>query len=207
MTDEQKGTINYQFTVPARTPWSRVIKKGELLTLVDMAGQQAVDFLCYDASDPSDRYSSMNTIKMQGNAYVGKGTVLYSDSGTPLLKVEEDSLGRHDTIYGCCSNRNNFLRYGVKTTESCYSNFLRELDKHGLDRTSIVGNVNFFMQVPVLDDGSAGIVSDISSPGSFVDLRAEIDVLVVLSNCPQMHNPCNAYNPTPIEVIVRSPVL
>jgi urea carboxylase-associated protein 1 len=203
MPASELTNILYEFVVPARMPWSRVIKAGQTLRIIDLEGQQAVDFLCYNAGDLGDRYSSMNTIKVQGNAYIGKGTVLYSDSGVPLLTVVADSLGRHDTIYGCCSIPNNRLRYGVKTTESCYTNFANELGKHGLDRSAIVGNVNFFMQVPITADGAAGVAADVSSAGSFVDLRAETDVLAVLSNCPQMHNPCNAYNPTPVKVIVR----
>ena len=194
--------ITYDFVVPARQPWSRVIKRGEVLRLIDLEGQQAVDFLCYNAEDLGDRYNSMNTVKVQGNSYVGKGTVLYSDAGMPLFTVIEDTLGRHDTVYGCCSNPNNYLRYRVRTTESCYSNFLTELAKHGLDRSAIVSNVNFFMQVPIEADGAAGVAADVSPPGSYVDLRAEMDVLAVLSNCPQMHNPCNGYNPTPIRVVV-----
>lgn len=195
--------IVYDFTVPARAPWSRVVEAGQTLRIVDLYGQQAVDFLCFNAKDPADRYSSMNTIKVQGNLYVGLGTVLYSDRGVSLLTVTADTLGRHDTVYGCCSNENNKLRYGVTTTESCYSNFSGELEKHRLDRCAIVGNVNFFMQVPVMADGGAGVAADVSPPGSYVDLRAETDTLVVISNCPQMHNPCNGYNPTPIRVIVR----
>ena len=191
--------------VAARRPWGRVIARGEVLRIVDLEGQQAVDFLCYDAADPGDRYSSMNTIKVQGNAYIGEGSVLYSDAGAALLTVIADTLGRHDTIYGCCSKANNFLRYGVHTSESCYSNFEEILGAFGLSRSAIVSNVNFFMHVPIESDGSAGIAADISPPGSYVDLRAERDVLAVLSNCPQMHNPCNGYNPTPIRVIVYRP--
>lgn len=197
--------VSYDFTVPARQPWSRVVRAGEILRIVDLEGQQAVDFLCYNANDPGDRYNAMNTIKVQGNTYIDKGTVLYSDAGLALFTVVEDTLGRHDTVYGCCSNPNNMLRYGVVTTESCYSNFLRELSTHGLDRSAIVGNVNFFMQVPIMPDGSAGVADGVSPPGGHVDLRAETDVLAVLSNCPQMHNPCNGYNPTPVRVIVRAP--
>ena len=197
--------VVYDFVVPARQPWSRVIKAGEILRIIDIEGQQAVDFLCYNAKDPGDRYNAMNTIKVQGNTYVTKGTVLYSDAGVPLFTLIEDTLGQHDTVYGCCSNPNNFLRYGVVTTESCYSNFLKELATHGLKRDAIVGNVNFFMQVPIMADGRAGVADGISPPGGYVDLRAETDVLAVLSNCPQMHNPCNGYNPTPIRVIVRAP--
>ncbi len=191
---------NKPIIVEAKQPWSGLVNKGQVLVIRDTHGQQAVDFLCYDAENTSDRYSATNTVKVQGNVYVGKGTVLYADSGKPLLSVIEDTVGKHDTIYGCCSNPNNKLRYGVETTESCYTNFTQELQKHGMDVTSIVPNVNWFMSVPVLDDGAAGVAEAAIKPGSFVKLRAECNVLAVLSNCPQMHNPCNGYKPTPIEV-------
>ena len=194
---------NQPIIVEAKQPWSGLVKKDQVLVIKDTHGQQAVDFLCYDADNTSDRYSATNTLKVQGNVYVGMGTVLYADSGKPLLKVIEDTVGKHDTIYGCCSNPNNKLRYGVKTTESCYTNFTQELQKHGMDVTSIVPNVNWFMSVPVLDDGSAGVAEAEIKPGSFVKLRAECNVLAVLSNCPQMHNPCNGYQPTPIEVWIE----
>src|ERR1700737_302970 len=141
--------VNYDHVVPATEPWSRVIKAGEVLRIIDLEGQQAVDFLCYNASDLADRYSSMNTIKVQGSVYIGRGTVLYSDSGVALFTVVEDTLGQHDTVYGCCSEANNRLRYGVHGTHSCYANFLQELKSHRLDRLAIVGNINFFMQVPI----------------------------------------------------------
>ena len=191
---------NQPIIVDAKQPWSGLVKRGQVLTIKDTHGQQAVDFLCYDAGNTADRYSATNTVKVQGNVYVGNGTVLYADSGKPLLTVIEDTVGRHDTIYGCCSNPNNKLRYDVETTESCYTNFTQELQKHGMDVTSIVPNVNWFMSVPVLGDGSAGVAEAVLKPGSFVRLRSECNVLVVLSNCPQMHNPCNGYDPTPIEV-------
>ncbi|MDA8716659.1 DUF1989 domain-containing protein [Alphaproteobacteria bacterium] len=191
---------NQPIIVDAKQPWSGLVKRGQVLTIKDTHGQQAVDFLCYDADNTADRYSATNTVKVQGNVYVGNGTVIYADSGKPLLTVIEDTVGRHDTIYGCCSNPNNKLRYDVETTESCYTNFTQELQKHGMDVTSIVPNVNWFMSVPVLGDGSAGVAEAILKPGSFVKLRAECNVLAVLSNCPQMHNPCNGYDPSPIEV-------
>jgi urea carboxylase-associated protein 1 len=202
--DDLAGVISDEI-VPAKRPWGRVVKKGELLRLVDLEGQQAVDFLCYDAHDRGDRYSSMNTVKVQGSLYVGKGTVLYSDAGAALFTVIEDTLGSHDTVYGCCSEANNFLRYGVRNTPSCYANFLEILGTFGLDRSAIVSNLNFFMQVPIGPDGAAPVAPEVSAPGTFVELRAERDVLAVLSNCPQMHNPCNGYNPTPIRAIVRRP--
>ncbi len=188
--------------VDAKQPWSGLVKKGQILTIKDTHGQQAVDFLCYAADDTSDRYSATNTIKVQGNIYIGKGTVLYADSGKALLTIVDDTVGKHDTVYGCCSNPNNMLRYGVETNESCYCNFTKELATHGMDANSIVPNINWFMSVPVLDDGSAGVAETLSQPGNCVKLRAECNVLAVLSNCPQMHNPCNGYNPTSIEVSI-----
>ena len=189
-------------TVSAKRPWSGLVKKGQVLKITDAHGQQAVDFLCYDSDNKEDRYSAANTVKVQGNIYVGEGTVLYSDSGKALMTVIDNTIGKHDTVYGCCSNPNNMLRYGVVTKESCYDNFTHELAEHGMGVEAIVPNINWFMSVPVLDDGSAG-VSDVElKPGSYVRLHAECNVLAVLSNCPQIHNPCNGYNPTPIEVSI-----
>jgi len=199
------GIAMYEDTVAAGKPWSRRIEAGEVLRIVDLEGQQAVDFLCYCADDLEDRYSATNTIKVQGSVYVRKGTVLYSDAGLPLMTVVEDTFGRHDTIYGCCSEANNFLRYGVRGSPSCYANFLAALQPYGLGRSAIVGNVNFFMQVPVLDSGEAAITLAVSPPGSYVDLRAECATLAALSNCPQIHNPCNGYKPTPIRIAVYRP--
>jgi urea carboxylase-associated protein 1 len=202
---ELAGRVLVDEIVPAGRPWGHVVRQGEILRLVDLEGQQAVDFLCFVAADPCDRYCATNTIKVQGNIYVEKGTVLYSDRGAALLTVVADTCGRHDTIYGCCSEANNFLRYGVRNTPSCYANFREILARFGLDERSIVCNVNFFMSVPILPDGSAGIADGVSQPGSYVDLRAERDVIAVLSNCPQMHNPCNGYNPTPIRAVIYQP--
>jgi urea carboxylase-associated protein 1 len=202
---EVRGIVVLDEIVPATRPWGHVVRQGEILRLVDLEGQQAVDFLCFDAANPADRYSATNTVKVQGNIYIGGGTVLYSDSGAALFTIVADTVGRHDTIYGCCSEANNFLRYGVRGTPNCYANFRETLARFGLDERSIVGNLNFFMSVPVLPDGSAGVADGVSPPGSLVELRAERDVLAVLSNCPQMHNPCNGYNPTPIQVVIYRP--
>src|SRR5277367_1513503 len=188
--------------VAARQPWGGRVRKGQVLRITDLEGQQAVDFLCYDAADLSERYSATNTLKVQGRIYIELGSVLYSDTGLKLMTVVADTVGRHDTIYGCCSNPNNLLRYGVHTTESCYSNFETILSRFGMGRSAIVSNINFFMCVPVESDGSAGVATSALQPGSYVELRAERNVIAVLSNCPQMHNPCNGYNPTPIRVSV-----
>lgn len=195
-------SVVFDEIIPARQPWGGTLHKGQVLRITDLEGQQAVDFLCYDAADPRDRYCATNTIKVQGSIYIEQDTVLYSDTGHALMTVVADTVGRHDTIYGCCSNPNNLLRYGVVTSESCYSNFETILATFGLDSSAIVSNVNFFMSVPIEADGRAGVAAVELRPGSYVELRAERDVIAVLSNCPQMHNPCNGYKPTPIRVSI-----
>lgn len=196
------GTILHDEVVPPGHPWGRVVHKGDTLRLVDLEGQQAVDFLCYNAEDPTERYNAADTMKIQGNIFLGRGTALYSDMGNKLFTVVADTCGRHDTIGGCCSAESNFVRYGVKGTPNCRDNFLKILAEFGLGKKDIVANVNFFMYVPVGPDGAMGIADGVSAPGSYVDLKAEMDVLAVLSNCPQMHNPAAGYNPTPIRVMV-----
>jgi uncharacterized protein len=185
--------------------WSGVVTKGATLRLVDLEGRQAVDFLCYNARDPADRYCAADTMKISGRLFVDKGTKLYSDMGNVLFTVVEDTCGRHDTIGGCCSRESNFVRYGVKDGPNCRDNFLAGLKKFGLGKKDIVANLNFFMYVPITADGGMAIVDGRSKPGDYIDLRAEMDVLVALSNCPQMNNPANNYHPTPIRVVVSTP--
>lgn len=203
--DAVPGKVLLDEIVPPGRPWGHRVAQGDRLRLIDLEGQQAVDFLCYDAADPTDRYSATNTVKVQGKLFVDKGTVLYSDLGNPLFTVVEDTCGGHDTIYGCCSEPNNFLRYGVRDTPSCFANFVEILGRFKLDRSFVVGNVNFFMSVPVAGDGTLVADDGHSKPGNYVDLRAERDVLAVLSNCPQMHNPCNGYKLTPIQAVIWRP--
>ena len=175
--------------VLAKSSWSGIIRKRQRLKIIDLEGQQAVNFLCYHNGDRTDRYSAKNTVKVQGNVYVGLGSILYADRGVPLLDVVEDTIGRHDTIYGCCSNPNNMLRYGVQTSESCYTNSKAKLSKYDVGKDAIVLNVNWFMSVPGLEDGSAGVDNVFLKPNSHVTLLALTDTLAVLSNCSQMHNP------------------
>ena len=184
--------------------WGRIIPAGHTLRIVDLEGRQAVDFLCYNAARPEERYNAADTMKIAGSIFVSTGVALYSGLGHKLFTVVEDTCGYHDTIGGCCSEESNFVRYGVRGTPNCRDNFLRALAPFDLGRRDIVANVNFFMYVPVSPDGSMAIVQGRSRPGDHVDLRAEMDVLAVVSNCPQVHNLANDYHPTPIRVAVRS---
>lgn len=200
------GHIIEDIIVPARTPWSARIARGDMLRLIDLEGQQAVDFLCFNAEDPSERYHAANTVKVPGNIYIGEGSVLRSSLARPMMTVTADTCGRHDTIFGCCSFEIDEVRYGKTNPECCQRNFERELAKHGVGREHIVPNVNFFMYVPVGPGGEALIVDALSKPGDYVDLRAEMDVLAVLSNCPEALNPASGANgPTPVRAIVWSP--
>ncbi|WP_330303330.1 MULTISPECIES: urea amidolyase associated protein UAAP2 [unclassified Streptomyces] len=193
-------------TVPARAAWSAVIRTGETLTVTDLHGNQAVDFLVYDAQDTAVRYSAPDTIHAQGNLFLTTGSVLMSNEHTPLMTVVEDEVGRHDTVGGACSKESNTLRYGHHTwsQHACVDNFLAEGAKHGLGKRDLVSNINWYMNVPVEKDGTLGIVDGISAPGLKLTLRAERDVIVLVSNCPQINNPCNGFEPTAVEMTIEA---
>ncbi len=188
--------------VPARSPWSAVIPAGAEMTITDLAGNQAVDCLFYDANDHTERYCAHATMAAQGNIFLTTGSVLRSAEGTPLLTIVGDTCGRHDTIGGACSQESNTLRYGhhTKHQHACVENFILEGSRWGLGKQDLVSNINWFMNVPVEPDGTMGIVDGISAPGLQVVCRAERDVLVLISNCPQINNPCNGFDPTPIGI-------
>ncbi len=192
--------------VPARAPWSHLLTEGEVLTIVDLGGNQAVDCLLYDAHDTEQRYSAQATIAEQGSIFLTTGSVLRSFEGEALASIVDDTCGRHDTIGGACSKESNTLRYGhhTKHQHACVENFLLEGARWGLGKRDLVSNVNWFMNVPVDADGSLGIVDGISAPGLSVSIRAEKDLLVLVSNCPQMNNPCNAFNPTPVRMLITA---
>jgi urea carboxylase-associated protein 1 len=191
-------------TVAARAPWARVVGAGQVLRIVDLGGNQAVDCLLYDAADPAHRYSAPDTIVAQRNIFLVTGTVLRSNEGAPMMTIVSTTCAYHDTIGGACSRESNTLRYGHHTAHqhACVDNFLDVGLRHGLTKRDLVSNINWFMNVPVGADGTLGIVDGISAPGLTVDLRAEMDVLVLISNCPQINNPCNGFDPTPVQVQV-----
>ncbi|WP_413030997.1 urea amidolyase associated protein UAAP2 [Mycolicibacterium litorale] len=194
-------------TVAARAPWSAVVSAGDVLTIVDLAGNQAVDCLLYSAADTAVRYSAAETVARQGRVALTTGSVLRADTGAALMTVIADEVGVHDTLGGACSKESNTLRYGQHTRaqHGCMENFLIEGARWGLGARDLAGNINWFMNVPVDPDGALGIVDGLSGPGKRVALRADIDTLVLVSNCPQINNPCNAFDPTPVRMIVTRP--
>jgi hypothetical protein len=193
--------------VPPRAPWSGIVRAGGTLEIVDLFGNQAVDCLFYVAGDTAERYSAPDTVARQGGIFLTTGSVLYSNEGRALLTVIADDVGRHDTLGGACSKESNTLRYGYHTQfqHACVENFLAEGARWGLGKRDLVSNINWYMHVPVEGDGTLGIVDGLSSPGLSVKLQAHVDVLTLLSNCPQVNNPCNGFDPTAVRVIVGEP--
>jgi hypothetical protein len=192
--------------LPAGEPWLHEVKRGQTLRIVDLEGNQAVDTIFYNADDTAESYSVTDTLQRQGGIYLSTGSVLYSNRGRPLLTIVADTCGRHDTLGGACAAESNTVRYAPqkKFMHSCRDNYLLALARAdvGMDKRDLVPNVNFFMNVPVTAAGGLSFEDGLSAPGKYVELRAEMDVLVLVSNCPQLNNPCNAYNPTPVRFVI-----
>ena len=196
----------YQKTILAGDHWMRKVKRGQTLRILDLEGNQAADTLFYNAADPSDRYSADVTIRTQRNLYLTTGTTLMSTEGTELLTIVADTCGRHDTVGGACSRESNVMRYDFdrEPMHACRDSFLCGVHEWGggLGKRDVTCNINFFMNVPVTPEGKLTFEDGISAPGRYVEMRAETDVLCLISICPQLNNPCNAYNPTPVQVII-----
>lgn len=196
----------YDYVLPAGEAWLYDILPGQVIRFVDMEGNQAVDTLFYQTSDPEERYSSAETIVRQGNLYLTTGTRLYSTGGLHLLTILEDTCGRHDTLGGACAQESNTVRYAheKRSMHACRESYLLALGKAGgnWSRTDLGPNINFFMNVPVTAEGGLTFADGVSGPGRYVELRAELDITVLISNCPQLNNPCNAYNPTPARILI-----
>jgi urea carboxylase-associated protein 1 len=192
--------------LPAGEGWTHELAVGETFRIVDLEGNQAVDTLFFDARDPQERYSAVDTIRAQGSLTLTTGTPLLSTEGRPLLTIVADTCGRHDTIGGACSAESNQVRYALdkKYMHNCRDTFLLALARHGhgMTKRDLPANINFFMNVPVTPEGALTFADGVSAPGRYVELRAETGVLVLISNCPQLNNPCNGYNPTPVRLLV-----
>jgi uncharacterized protein len=192
--------------VPAGDGWIGELSAGETLRIVDLHGNQAVDTLFFDAHDYANRYSAVDTLREQASAYLTTGSRLLALDCAPLVTIVEDNCGRHDTVGGACSQESNVVRYGVHTRDmhACRNTFMAQAAAwgRGLDKRDLGANVNFFMNVPMSPEGGLEFVDGISAPGKYLDLRADRDTLVLVSNCPQLNNPCNGYDPTPIRLLV-----
>jgi urea carboxylase-associated protein 1 len=192
-------------TIPAGEPWLQRLGKGQVLRIVDLEGNQAVDTVFFNADDPEEHYSLTHTIQAQGALYLGTGSRLMSSEGRPMLTIVADTCGRHDTLGGACSCESNTVRYALekRSMHSCRDSYMGAILRDGrLVKRDISSNINFFMNVPVTPEGGLTFADGVSGAGKYVELRAEMDVTVLISNCPQLNNPCNAYNPTPVRCLV-----
>jgi hypothetical protein len=192
---------------PAGEPWMREIHSGQILRILDVDGNQAVDTLFYNARDPEERYSAIDTVQRQANIYLSTGTQLISTDGNPMLTIVADTCGRHDTLGGACAQESNTVRYALdkRFMHACRDNFVSAIQHdhhHHMSKRDITHNINFFMNVPVTPQGGLSFADGISGPGKYVELHAEMDVICLISNCPQLNNPCSGYDPTPVRLLV-----
>jgi len=198
---------NFKERVLAGDYFMKVVKKGQTFRILDIGGNQAADTLFYKAEDPAERYSAVDTIREQGNVYLTTGSKLLSNDNNVMLEIVADTCGRHDTIGGACATESNTIRYSLdkKCMHACRDSWMlaiAENEQYGMTKRDITHNINFFMNVPVTKEGGLSFEDGLSAPGKYVELKAHMDTIVLISNCPQLNNPCNAYNPTPIEVII-----
>jgi len=210
MIKESQLNVNdavFRHIVPAGDYFLHRIEKGQTFRILDLEGNQAADTLFYNADEVSERYSAMDTIRAQGNVYLTAGTVLRSNEDHPMLTITADTCGRHDTLGGACATESNTVRYSLekKCMHACRDSWMlaiNENEEYGLSKSDITHNINFFMNVPVTPEGGLTFEDGISGAGKYVEMRAEMNILVLISNCPQLNNPCNGYNPTPVEVLI-----
>jgi urea carboxylase-associated protein 1 len=201
------GEAVFRHVINAGDYWIDTLREGQTLRIVDLQGNQAADTLFFNAADVADRYSAVDTIREQGNVYLSCGSRLLSTAGNVLAQIVADTVGRHDTLGGACSAESNTVRYALdkRTMHSCRDSWLLAVGQHeslGLTKRDLSHNINFFMNVPVTSDGGLTFADGMSGPGQYVELRAAMNVIVLISNCPQLNNPCNAYDPTPLEVMI-----
>jgi len=201
------GEAMFRQVIPAGEYWIDVVGQGRTLRIVDVEGNQAADTLFFNAADVAERYSAVDTIREQRNVYLSCGSKLLSSAGNVMAQIVADTVGRHDTLGGACAGESNTVRYALdkRTMHSCRDSYLlavAEHDRLGLGKRDLSHNINFFMNVPVTVDGGLTFADGLSGPGQYVEMRAAMDIIVLISNCPQLNNPCNAYNPTPLEVLV-----
>ncbi len=197
--------------IPAGDYWVKTIAKDQVFRIVDLEGNQAADTLFFSAADPAERYSAVDTIREQGNVYLSTGTRLLSTECNVMLEIVADLVGQHDTLGGACATESNTVRYALekRTMHACRDSWLLAIAEHEdlkLAKRDITHNINFFMNVPVTPEGGLTFADGVSGPGKYVEMRAAMDVIALISNCPQLNNPCNGYNPTPLEVLIWDPV-
>jgi len=202
MTDTLQATV-LDTVVEAGDGALVPVPAGGRLRIVDLHGNQAVDTLLYDAHDVDNRYSAFDTVREQGAVFLTTGSRLLSTRLDELAVITDDTCGRHDTVGGACAQESNVIRYGEHTRHqhACRETFLRYGAPAGIGQRRLGHNINFFMNVPVTPAGDLTFEDGLSAPGKHVELTATRDLLVLISNCPQLNNPCNGWNPTAVQLL------
>ena len=201
----EAASASLDLTIPAGEAWLQRLARSQVLRIVDLQGNQAVDTVFFNADDPQEHYSLTHTIQAQGALYLGVGSRLMSSEGRSMLTILADTCGRHDTLGGACSCESNTVRYALekRPMHSCRDSYMSAILREGrITKRDIASNINFFMNVPVTPEGGLTFADGVSGAGKYVEMRADMDVTVLVSNCPQLNNPCNAYNPTPVRCLV-----
>jgi urea carboxylase-associated protein 2 len=204
-------TVLWEELLPGAATWSHVLKRGTALRVTDIEGGANVGAILLNSENPTERFNLPDTLKAQHTALLTAGHVLYSDMGRILCSITHDSLGWHDPIAGCSNAALVTRKYGEASYQECrndwhqnaHDSFLIELAKYGLGARDLMANVNFFSKVRVGNDGSLAFVPGHSAAGSFVELRAEMNVLVILNTCRHPMDPNPAYAPKPVQLRVK----
>lgn len=200
--------------LPGEVVWDEVLEakghtgfelaKGQSLRMEDVEGQQALDVIFYNAHNKQEKFWAAHTAKLNGTIYITKGHVLYSDLANPMATITEDTVGVNDVICGSCSYALDVLRYGEdRASQGCMDNFEAAIKPYGLGRQDIPMCLNVFLDYPVGDGGRVAMDREApSKAGDYFDVRADMDLIVAISNCPQENNPCTGFKPSPVRLAV-----
>jgi uncharacterized protein YcgI (DUF1989 family) len=204
---EVPGKVLVDVLVPARgfLP-APLMKKGQVMRIIDVEGQQVADLILYDPNNLKNPSSMNNTVLVNKNYKITKGHAFYSKFGDRMATIIEDTVGTNVVTGGFCNPGLNRQRYGIEGTHTCQANLTASMAKYGFTTADIEeGCWCAFMNVTYEPDGRLEIRAPISKPNDYLDMRADMDILVAFSNCPSEHNPCNGWNPTPLRVIIYEP--
>ncbi len=205
-------TMLFEERLPGGGLWSVVLRRHQVLRLTDLEGGANAALMAWNARTPTDRLNLPDTLKAQHTAKLTRGHVLMSDMGRVLLSVTADTVGWHDPLGGHGDAAEALAKYGERTYQdarndwhrNAHDNFLVEMGKHGLGARDLVANVNFFSRHDADEEGRLTFHAGNAKAGDVVELRAEMDVLVVVTTCQHPLDPNPAYAPKPVMLGVLS---
>ena len=196
------GTVIRQQIIPAREYLAFTMQRGQVLRIIDLEGQQCADLIAFNLRNLEERIHNARAVRLNGSYKPTTGHMLYSDDCNPMFKIIADTLGENYAGDSMCSEEMNFIRYGVHGTRNCRDNLALAVQPWGITKHQLPGAFAPFMSVTFTPEGGNAIAPGKSRPGDYIDLKAEMDLLVAISNCPQDLNPINGWNPTALEIIL-----